>query len=274
MHSAHPILETAIGEVVRLRSVLKKKKTRQVTADEECQLIKATSLSWFNSHAPKLVEIDPGELAPTNNLFRELIGNTAYATARTKYDSLLKALKQELTSFQTRVVSGGVKKVSVADEKIPSFVGLINDPGIRAVLISRWDECTKCVKAQAPLSATVMMGGLLEALLLARVNREADKSRVFSSAHAPKDRSTGKALPLKDWTLRNYIEVAHDLLWISQSVKDIGEVLRDYRNYVHPYKEISHGVKLTPADAVLFWEITKSIALQLIAEAGSSTKVQ
>ena len=67
-----------------------------------------------------------------------------------------------------------------------------------------------------------MMGGLLEGLLLARVNSESNKSPIFTASAAPKDKQ-GKTLQLKEWTLRNYIAVAHELKWISQPIKDIGE---------------------------------------------------
>ena len=103
----------------------------------------------------------------------------------------------------------------------------------------------------------------MEALLLARINRETNKSPLFKSAMSPKDKS-GQPKPLREWTLKDYIEVVHGQGWISVSAKDVGEVLRDYRNYIHPFKQLSHGVQLKTADAALFWEITKSMSRQLI----------
>ena len=35
---------------------------------------------------------------------------------------------------------------------------------MRGILGRRWEECRKCIAADAPLAAVVMMGGLLEAL--------------------------------------------------------------------------------------------------------------
>jgi len=110
-----------------------------------------------------------------------------------------------------------------------------------------------------------MMGGLLEGLLLARINRERNKAHIFKATAAPVDPSTGNPRQLKEWTLMNFIDVAHELNWISRSAKDVGEVLRDYRNYIHPYKELSHGVALTTADARVLWEVTKSLSLQVLA---------
>ncbi|MCG8673385.1 MAG: hypothetical protein MI867_28605, partial [Pseudomonadales bacterium] len=106
-------------------------------------------------------------------------------------------------------------------------------------------------------------------LLLARFNKEQNKGVIFSPSKAPISKKTGKTAPLQEWTLRHYIDVAHDLKWISHSAKNVGEVLRDYRNYVHPYKQMSHGVELDSHDAELFWGITKSITNQLIAKSST-----
>jgi hypothetical protein len=145
----------------------------------------------------------------------------------------------------------------------PDFSRVISDPGMQAILQRRWVECVTCISHGAPLAATVMIGGVLEGLLLACVNRESDKAPIFTAAAAPRDRQD-KTLPLKDWTLQDYIGVAHELKWITVAAKDVGVVLRDYRNYIHPQKELSHAVSLTTADAVILWEIGKTISRQLL----------
>jgi hypothetical protein len=52
-----------------------------------------------------------------------------------------------------------------------------------------------------------------------------------------------------------------------KTAKDVGAVLRDYRNYIHPQKQLSHGVHLKLDDARLFWEVSKSISRQVIDSA-------
>ena len=53
----------------------------------------------------------------------------------------------------------------------------------------------------------VMMGGLLEALIMARIERLQDKQPVFRAKAAPKDKA-GNTLKQKEWTLHNYIEIS------------------------------------------------------------------
>jgi len=51
---------------------------------------------------------------------------------------------------------------------------------------------------------------------------------------------------------------------VSKTTKDVGGVVRDYRTYVHPQKEYSHGVNISPEDAKMLWEIAKSVARQVL----------
>jgi len=72
---------------------------------------------------------------------------------------------------------------------------------MQQLLTNRWKECVGCLEHGLPLAATVMMGGLLEGLFLARIEELADKAPVFKANAAPRDRVTGQTLGLKDWVL-------------------------------------------------------------------------
>ena len=135
---------------------------------------------------------------------------------------------------------------------------------MQAIITRRLKETQICVQHGADLSAIVMMGALLEAILLARVNRLADKSPLFHLKCTPKDNKTGKAIPLPEWTLKHFIDAAHELGWIQQSARDVSNVLRDYRNYIHPEKELSHGITLNASDTKMFLAIFTSLAEQII----------
>ena len=75
-----------------------------------------------------------------------------------------------------------------AKDAPPDFSPLANTD-MQAVLVGRWTECIQCVGASAPMAATVMMGGLLETLLLARINVETNKAPIFTASSAPRDRA-------------------------------------------------------------------------------------
>ncbi|WP_051943568.1 MULTISPECIES: hypothetical protein [Luteibacter] len=256
-------IETAIQQIDRLRKLLKKGRGPQVRSGEERSIVKATGLSWFHSHRANLGQIEAHEQGPKlDHAYKSLIELSERQTSRSVYDPILKAARADLIKLRSAMLAQATVVMATTDQPV-SFQTLTADARMQSVLSSRWNECVLCLQAEAPLAATVMMGGLLEALLLARVNLEADKSAVFQAQAAPRN-DQQKPRPLKEWALKNYIEVAHELGWISVSAKDVGEVLRDYRNYIHPSKQYSHNVSLTTEDAAILWEVAKAIARQLL----------
>ncbi len=261
---AFEAVDGAIQEAKALRRFLKKGSSVQVSAQGECAQAKATAFAWLRNHRPVIAScVEDDALEEVDRLYNSVLASSDRHTSRSKYDEILKRVLKELPEIREHVIQRQQSGVLTGDEP-PTFSRLVKDNEMQEVLGRRWEECCKCLDARAPLASTVMMGGLLEALLLGRVNQETDKAKVFQAKFVPKDRS-GKTCPLKDWTLRNYIDVAHELGWIAPSAKDVGAVLRDYRNYIHPHKERSHGVALSMEDAEMFWEITKRISRQLLA---------
>ena len=206
-----------------------------------------------------------GDLGDVDRLYQQVMQASHKDSLRSTYIAVLKQIAGVLVRLRSAnvVMLSAVPSPAATTEQPPDFSSLIQDVQMKAILERRWVECDACITAKAPLAATVMMGGLLEGLLLAKVNSQSDKRPIFTARAAPRDKQ-GKTLQLKEWTLQNYIDVAHQLRWITQTLKDIGEVLRDYRNYIHPQKEYSEKVSLTTDDAKLLWEISKNIARQVL----------
>jgi hypothetical protein len=259
-------LDQAISSVDRLRKALSKSKTKQVVAHEERSVIKATVLAWFNGCRPLLAQLSgDGLLLAVDAKYQATLEASEKATLRSRYSAELKLLKAALVTLRSQVLtlttSGRLTATTIPTA--PDFARLIPDPAMQAILNRRWTETWNCIGATAYLAATVMMGALLEALLLARINKLHDKSPVFTSKCAPKDK-TGKTRPLQEWTLNSYIDVAHDLGWIGKASRDIGVVLRDYRNFIHPEKELTQGVSVGEADCRMFGVILVALADQII----------
>jgi hypothetical protein len=257
-------LDAGIHDIDRLIHLLKKNRSQaQVRSSDERTLAKATVITWFNNHKPRVASlVSEEDIAPVDAEYTSVLELAERAGSRIKYLAILRDLREDLVRLRSDCLSskpGGVKTV----DQPPDFSPLISNSVMREILIARWLECTLCLEAKAALAATVMMGGLLEAVLLARVNVEPDKAPIFTARSVPKD-DHGKAKQLKEWMLSDYIRVVHEMKWISVPVRDVGEVLRDYRNYIHPYKQLSHALHLTPDDAGLFWEVTKNITRQII----------
>jgi hypothetical protein len=107
-------------------------------------------------------------------------------------------------------------------------------------------------------SAVVLAGSILEAILHDLLTHDAARTAAAMAApRAPKKKSGAvKDITMDtakdEWQLVNLIEVAVDLRLLPQDRADtIDQVLRDYRNFVHPKEELKAAHPCTEAEATL-----------------------
>lgn len=265
-------IEVCFREVEQARNRVSRMKIKQVTNVGDRDYLKSVAYAWFKSHRPLLVaSISEETLEPVDVKLKAVLDATVRSTAKTTYLAALKDAKDALASLRG-VALVPQRSSPSSPESPPDFTALASEPVMKAILERRWNECQRCIRANAPLAATVMMGGLLEALFVARANLMTNKAPLFRAKTTPLDSKTRKPLALTEWTLRPYIDVAAELGWISRSAKDVAAVLRDYRNYIHPEKERAHGVNLNNDDSGMLWEVTKNLARQLLASVNTAVK--
>lgn len=258
-------IDKATSEIEKLNTLVKKSKAVQIGTKDEKEYLKAVSITWFHTHRPTIISTLPASsVAHIDSSYQELLKSADISPKRQKCVSIFKQIKADLLKVRNENITAVVAPVAKTIDTVPNFSNVVGDLEMQKILASRWDECIKCVEADAPLSAVVMMGGLLETLLLSKVNKLTNQAPVFTAKAAPKNPKTSQTLPLNEWTLRHYIDIGHELKWITQTEKDLGVVLRDYRNFIHPHKQKTYGVFLKQSDARLLWEVCKSIAKQLI----------
>lgn len=170
-------IDAAIREVEQLRKTLRRKDSPQVWSDEERSLISATAYSWFQNHREVLKPlIDTDSLALADEIYQAILAASGRNSSRSRYSEGLKKLKRLLVEIRSEhavtLAGSALKRTS---DQPPAFAPLISDEHMQRILTRRWWECVACIGANAPLAAIVMMGGLLEALLLARINTESKK---------------------------------------------------------------------------------------------------
>lgn len=263
-------IETAIGEITKARQAVMHGNSKQVSSHDEIDRLKSVAFAWFQAHQP-LIRAHPSkpDLSEVNSAYQKVMDSTGRYTSRTIYSDALLRAKNSLVSIRGFIATNLHTVPVTASDAPPKFSPLAADPDMQAILHRRWDEVQRCLECKANLAATVMMGGLLESLLLARINSSPNKTAVFTAKSAPRDKS-GKTLMLPDWKLVNMVDVSHEMKWITKSAKDVGNVLRDFRNYIHPHKEFTDGVSILDEDACMFWEVTKSITRQVLSSVGKS----
>lgn len=263
MSNAQDALTAVLAELTKAQKIVKKHKSRQITNSDDQDFLKSVAFSWFHSHRPRLRPGFGPDLSLVDTQFQIILEATDRASTKQTYLTSISEARAQIRALRGRYLLPDTS--SESNDSVPDFTPLAADVVMRDILESRWTECQRCIRAGAHLAATVMMGGLLEALFVARANAMPDKASLFKSKTAPIDKKTKSPLPLKEWTLRPYIDVAHDLGWITKSGKDVAAVLRDYRNLVHPEKQRSLGIVLNEHDSRMFWEVTKSLSRQLLS---------
>lgn len=269
MPAIHEAIDAAIDEITKARTRVNAIKAKQVKNVDAVASLKATAQTWFHAHKPVVVAAAPGlDLAAVDQHYTTVLDATVKHAAKQTYLDALKDAKKALVAARSAaLIAPAAAPVANTDDLVPDFSPLAGNQEMRDILTRRWHECAKCVKADAHLAAIVMMGGLLEALFVARANKMTDKAPLTSAANAPKDKATGKTTNYQDWMLDSYIKVGCELKWITESAKDVADKLKEYRNFVHPAKELRYGVTLGFNDSSMFWQVTKALARQLLLSA-------
>lgn len=271
MPTVYEAIDAAIEESSAALRRLQKLRTNQVRGVDEIATLKATAHTWFHTHRPVVAASSQVNLASVDASFTTVLDATERHAARSTYSSALRDAKAALISIRaTALVAPTADATTIADDVAPDFSPLAGNQQMRNILTRRWDECAKCVNADAHLAAVVMMGGLLEALFVARANKMQDKTPLTSASNAPKDRATGRVTNYQEWMLDSYIKVGVELSWITESARDVADKLKEYRNFVHPAKELRYGVTLGLNDSSMFWQVTKALARQLLLSARTS----
>lgn len=134
------------------------------------------------------------------------------------------------------------------------------DSVINGILKQRIEEIRKCLTAKASLSVIFLCGSTLEGILLGIA---CTKAKDFNqSAISPKD-SSGRVKQFNDWTLNDFINVARNLNLVGDDVKKFSHALRDFRNYIHPYQQMSSGFNPDEHTARICWQVLQAAITQL-----------
>lgn len=191
---------------------------------------------------------------------------TAQALNRLNEILALEGLQVVLDGVTPRLVEstaqlvGHEEQLDLAPLPPPDFLTLDLEPGLGVVLASRWTEAQQCVNAGAHTMGTIAMGSLLEGMLLAAVLRyPADANKADS---APRS-ADGKVKRFSDWSLSEMINVAHELRWIDLDVKKFSHSLRDFRNLIHPYQQLTDGVSPDADTCSISWLVVQAAANDL-----------
>lgn len=157
-------------------------------------------------------------------------------------------------------------KVEIEDINISK---LSIDETLKPVLEARMTEMKSCFKAQAYLSVIFMAGSMLEGILLSLANRN---PKVFNLSNVAPKNKENKVKPFYDWTLNDLITVAHSVGILKQDIAKFSHVLRDFRNYIHPYQQMSERFFPDENTAKICMQVMKGALLQISKNEGSGDR--
>lgn len=266
MKSVYVAVDAALHEATKARGRVQRLKVSRVRGVDHIASLKATAQTWFHKHKP-IVEVTAPylDLTEIDACYQKVLEATTKSASKKTYLDSLDQAKKSLVAVRNKALSVPVESTSASVADLPpDFSPLAGNREMQDILIRRWNECAKCVAADAHLAAIVMMGGLLEALFVSRAIKMPDKSPLLLSTNAPKDKNTGKVINYQEWMLDSYIKVGTELGWITSSAKNVADTLKEYRNFVHPAKELRYGIKLSLNDSSIFWQVTKALTRQLL----------
>ncbi|KJF16957.1 hypothetical protein [Acidithrix ferrooxidans] len=134
------------------------------------------------------------------------------------------------------------------------------DAVITGFLQARVDEVQACPRDKVPLGTIFLLGSTLEGILIAVATKNLPS--FMTAKAAPKDKS-GTILKVYDWKLSQLIDVAQELDLLKLDVKKFSHELRDFRNYIHPYHQMSYQFSPDQHTADICWQVFKAAFAQL-----------
>lgn len=131
---------------------------------------------------------------------------------------------------------------------------------IADVLQNRIKEIEKCFNSGSPLAVILLAGSVLEGILLGLALQH---PRQFNSAKSsPKD-SNSKVKPFHEWSLSSFIDVAKELGLIQHDTHKFSHSLRDFRNYIHPFEQMSSGFSPREHTAKICLQVLRAALYEL-----------
>lgn len=137
------------------------------------------------------------------------------------------------------------------------------DSAVISVLEWRLEEANRCFQADSPLAVIFLCGSILEGILLGVALKNPQKFNQATSS--PKDK-TGKVKAFHEWTLSQFIDVAHELGLLKLDVKKFSYALRDFRNYIHPFQQVASKFQPDKHTAEICLQVLKAAIASLSGE--------
>lgn len=196
--------------------------------------------SYVATHELGGTEIDKPVLEKGRAIVDRLLGQKAKATSAATESSFLD------TEFS-----------------IPNIGKLPIDALVVPIIEQRLAEARIALKAGASLSVILLCGSVFEAVLLGAAQKHPAK---FNNAIASPTNNAGSVKKFHEWSLAQFIDVACEIGFLKPDIKKFGHGLRDFRNYIHPYQQLSSGFTPDQHTAKVCFQVLKAALADVAGE--------
>lgn len=128
----------------------------------------------------------------------------------------------------------------------------IKNKTLNDLLLKDWDEVQTIFNARAWKSCVILCGSMLEGLLQDILSQYEIKHKA-EFAQLP-NKPKGK---IKEWTLADLVEISFNCKIISKSTSQLGHAVREYRNLIHPEKQIRSEIIVSEEQASIAYNFVK-----------------
>lgn len=111
------------------------------------------------------------------------------------------------------------------------------------------------------LSSIILIGSIMEGILLGIARIYPDRFNKCNSA--PINNNDKKVKKLSDWTLNDFINSAYELRIINEDVRKFSHVVREFRNYIHPYQQLCSKFSPDKHTALICLQVLKALISQI-----------
>ena len=184
------------------------------------------------------------------------VKNTGVEIHRTTGPDIESKLKENTVTSED-VSEADFLKVEIEDINVSQIPV---DEVLKPILEVRMSEMKSCFKSKAFLSVIFMAGSMLEGILLSLANQN---PRQFNQATVAPKNKEGKVKVFHEWTLNDLINVAHEIGILKKDVAKFSHVLRDFRNYIHPYQQMSERFFPDENTAKICLQVMKGALVQI-----------
>jgi hypothetical protein len=136
------------------------------------------------------------------------------------------------------------QETPITEKRIFHFV---NDSNLKSIIERDFSEIQRAYISKCWKSVIILSGGTIEAILTDLLLQ--DSTQAFSSSVAPRQKDITR------WNLSDLIKVCVDLDLISHGVEKLSHPLREYRNLVHPGRELREKLIFDAEEAKIALEV-------------------